>query len=80
MIVLNPEDYKIPEFISPERFYSLKHKEQDYILLLFSRKHTASEIRRMLYLTSKTGYWRIKDKLRIIIAEEQEKNRQKVLF
>lgn len=70
MIVLNPENYKLPEFITPETFHELPWIQQDYILLLYSKKHTRKEIQRLLYMPSRSSYYRLRKKVTRLIQEE----------
>lgn len=74
MVILSPEEYKIPEFISPETFSKLSWKEQDFLVLLYSKKFTRREIQRLLYIQSKASYWRFRTRISDIIRQEYEHN------
>lgn len=74
MIPLQPEEYKIPDFISAETFAKLAWKEQDFLVLLHTRRFTRKEIQRFLYIPSKTAYWRFRKKITEIVREEYEHN------
>lgn len=74
MIILSPEEYEIPDFISPETFSKLSWKEQDFLVLVYAKKFTRKEIQRILYIPSKTAYWRFRTKIAAIIRQEHEHN------
>lgn len=50
------KNLKIPEIINKEKFFSMKRKDQDFVLMLFSRKYTKSEIMDHFYLESRQAY------------------------
>lgn len=68
-MILNIE-YKVPEFIDSETFKSLSYKEQDFIVLLHSKKFTKQEIMRLLYIESRTAYYRLQKAVREKIHPE----------
>lgn len=72
MLCIPKSQYRVPDFISPETFESLTWKERDFLVLVHSRKFTKSEIQRMLYIPSKTSYWRMRRKMTEIVRRELE--------
>lgn len=72
MFALKKGEYRIPDFISPETFNSLSWKEQDFIVLVHSRKFTRAQIQRALYIPSKTSYWRMRKKIAEIVKREHD--------
>ena len=71
-MIIDKSTLKVPAYISPERFRTLKWKEQDYILLReagLSKK----DMRRALYFYSRTGFNDFQAKVEKIIQEEARK-------
>lgn len=73
MIHINPEKLRVPAYISPERFRTLKWKEQDYILLREAGV-CKKDMRRALYFYSRTGFNDFQSKVEKIIQEEARKH------
>jgi len=52
-----------PFYISDDIWETLKHKEQDFIILVHSRKYTKAQIMRKLYLDNRTSYWKLQKRV-----------------
>jgi len=53
-----------PQTIDQNLFESFSRKEQDFILMLHSRKYTRQQIMDKLYLETRQGYYRLNKKIR----------------
>jgi len=57
---MNP---KRPPYISMDNRYNMSRKEKDYIQLLSEKKRTQEEIKRKLYISTDSGFWRFRKRV-----------------
>jgi len=60
-----------PQGLNQKIFDTLKRKEQDFVLMLFSRKYTRQEIMDKFYIESRQGYYKLNKTIREKIAKWQ---------
>jgi len=71
---------KKPFYVSKETWESLTDKERDFVCLIHSRKGKW-EIMRRLYLTERTSYWRLQEKVRAKLKPDVDKfNDSKIIL
>ena len=56
-----------PETIDQDLFNTFSKKEQDFILMLHSRKYTKQQIMDHFYLETRQGYYRFNERIRLRI-------------
>lgn len=65
-----------PPFIKQEIFDKLKSREKAYLIFLFQKRYTKSQIMKKLYIDNERTYRRLQNKMRNIINGQIDRNKK----